>query len=74
MFLSMHDTSAEAIETQLAAFRRLSPAARVALALEASDWLMAVARARMSAEPRAPALANALPADPPQAVGVPSVR
>jgi hypothetical protein len=47
----MQDTTVEAAEAQLAAFRRLSPAERVALALEASDWLMSVARARAAREP-----------------------
>lgn len=45
----MRDTTEDAAEAQFAAFRRMSPAERVALAFEASDWLMAVARARQSA-------------------------
>ena len=61
----MHDTTAEAAEAQLAAFRRLSPEARVALALEASDWLMAVARARP---------AGACDVPPSAGAGVHSVR
>jgi hypothetical protein len=55
----MRDTTAEAAGAQLAAFRRLSPAERVALALEASDWLMAVARARQSEGPDVPPSAGA---------------
>lgn len=61
----MRDTTADAAEAQLAAFRRLSPAARVALALEASDWLMAVARAR-------PAVARDVP--PSAGAGAAAVR
>lgn len=58
----MHDTTAEASEAQLAAFRRLRPAERVTLALEASDWLMAVARARPVERPEVPPRAGAGPA------------
>jgi len=50
----MRDTSAEAAEVQIAAFRRLSPAERVAMAFEASEWLLRVARARPAAPPTAP--------------------
>lgn len=42
----MRDTSAEATAVQIAAFRRMTPAERVAVAFEASEWLMAIARAR----------------------------
>lgn len=58
----MDDTTAEAAETQLAAFRRLSPAQRVALALEAGDWLMAVARARPIEGARVPPRVDERPA------------
>ena len=47
----MHDTDPEATRIQIAAFRDLSPEARVALAFEASEWIMAVARARTAAAP-----------------------
>lgn len=65
----MHDTTADAQQAQLEAFRRLSPAERVAMALEASDWLMAVARARPTGGPVVPASVgvraiDALPAAP----------
>jgi hypothetical protein len=42
----MRDTSDDAQAVQIDAFRRMSPAERVALAFEASEWLMSVARAR----------------------------
>ena len=42
----MRDTSPDAATVQSAAFRRLSPAERVTLAFEASEWLMTVARTR----------------------------
>ena len=58
----MRDTTAEAAAVQIAAFRRLSPAERVATAFEASDWLLRVARARASA-----------PAPPPTVEGESSV-
>jgi hypothetical protein len=47
----MSDTRPEAAQVQLAAFRRLTPEARVALAFEASEWIMAVSRARPLAGP-----------------------
>lgn len=50
----MHDTSAEAAAVQIAAFRRLSPSERVAMAFEASEWLLRVARARPAAPAAAP--------------------
>lgn len=50
----MRDTSAEAAAVQIAAFRRLSPAERVAMAFEASEWLLMVARARPAAPPTPP--------------------
>lgn len=50
----MRDTSAEAAAVQIAAFRRLSPAERVAMAFEASEWLMRVTRARPAAPPPPP--------------------
>lgn len=46
----MRDTSPDAANVQTAAFRRLSPAERVALAFEASEWLMTVARTRAAGE------------------------
>lgn len=42
----MHDTTLEAAAVQSRALRHLNPEARVALALEASDWLRRLARAR----------------------------
>lgn len=50
----MRDTSVEASAVQIAAFRRMSPAERVALAFEASEWIMTVARARLAAVPTTP--------------------
>jgi hypothetical protein len=50
-FPRMRDTSPEAAEVQIAAFRHLSPAARVAMAFEASDWLLRIARTRPSVPP-----------------------
>lgn len=50
----MRDTSAEAVSVQIDAFRRLTPAERVAMAFEASEWIMAVARARPAAFPLPP--------------------
>ena len=41
----MYDTTAEAAEVQARALRRLTPEARVAMALEASDWLRRLALA-----------------------------
>lgn len=53
----MRDTSPDAATVQIAAFRRMSPAERVALAFEASDWLMTVARTRTTgAAAEAPAV------------------
>ena len=46
----MRDTSPDAANVQTAAFRRLNPAERVALAFEASEWLMTVARTRAAGE------------------------
>ncbi len=40
-----NDTSADAAAVQAEAIRRLTPEARVALALEASDWLQRLAQA-----------------------------
>lgn len=62
-FPRMCDTSAEAATVQIAAFRRLSPAERVALAFEASEWVMAVARARSATASCAPSPAGAPVAD-----------
>lgn len=45
----MRDTSPEAVAVQIAAFRRMSPAERVAAAFEASEFIMRVARARLGA-------------------------
>ncbi|MCC7002996.1 MAG: hypothetical protein IT357_12640 [Gemmatimonadaceae bacterium] len=42
----MRDTSDDAQAVQIDAFRRMSPAERVASAFEASEWLMSVARVR----------------------------
>ncbi len=42
----MHDTTREAAAVQAHALRHLAPEARVALALEASDWLQRLARVR----------------------------
>ena len=42
----MRDTNAEVVELQIEAFRRMSPEERVARAFEASDWLLAIGRAR----------------------------
>jgi len=50
----MRDTSSAAAAVQIAAFRRLSPEQRVALAFEASEWLLRVARARPTATPTPP--------------------
>jgi len=50
----MRDTSIEAAAVQIAAFRRLSPAERVAMAFEASDWLLRIARARPAASASTP--------------------
>lgn len=47
----MRDTSPDAAPIQIAAFRHLSPAERVAMAFEASEWLLRVARARPTAPP-----------------------
>lgn len=47
----MRDTSPDAAEIQIAAFRHLSPVERVAMAFEASEWLLRVARARLTAPP-----------------------
>ena len=45
-FRIMHDTTREAAAVQADALRRLSPEARVAMALEASEWLRRLARVR----------------------------
>ncbi|MEX2181109.1 MAG: hypothetical protein WD771_03655 [Gemmatimonadaceae bacterium] len=68
----MHDTSPEAAAVQIAAFRRLEPAERVALALAASDWMMAVARAR--ADSSVPPLGAAPAADALPTAGEPPSR
>ena len=73
-FAGMRDTSTEAATAQIAAFRRLSPAERVALAFEASEWIKAVARARTSALPAAPAAAGAPLADAPPTLREPPTR
>ncbi len=57
----MRDTSAEAASAQIAAFRRLTPAERVAMAFEASEWIMAVARARPPAFPPPPTAGESAP-------------
>jgi hypothetical protein len=47
----MHDTTREAAAVQARALRSLTPEARVALALEASDWLRRLARVRTEQGP-----------------------
>lgn len=47
----MRDTTADAERVQRDVFRGMSPAARVALAFEASEWLLAIARLRVAAPP-----------------------
>lgn len=54
----MHDTTREAAAVQANAVRNMSGEARVALALEASDWLQRLARVRTDA------LANTRPEPP----------
>lgn len=73
-FRHMRDTSADAEQAQLEAFRRLSPSDRVAMALEASDWLMAVARSRAPRIPPLPASAGRLAPDALPAAAVPRNR
>jgi hypothetical protein len=63
----MRDTSAEAAAVQIAAFRRLSPAERVAMAFEASDWLLRIGRARPAAPASPPTVedeSRAVPSRP----------
>ncbi len=55
----MLDTTAEAASIQIAAFRRLSPEARVALAFDASDWMMRLAASRPVAAPQSSNVARA---------------
>lgn len=70
----MRDTSTEAAENQIAIFRRLSPAERVSLAFEASDWLMVVARARGSEVTDAPSLPGTRAIDALPTAGAPLSR
>ena len=70
----MRDTSAEAAAVQIAAFRRLSPAERVGVAFEASEWIMTVARARPLAVLPVPTPAVGSEGAPSLAVPEPRVR
>ncbi|MBX9927399.1 MAG: hypothetical protein K2X99_00670 [Gemmatimonadaceae bacterium] len=50
----MRDTSPEAEAIQIEAFRRMSPMERVAMAFEASEWIMSIARLRVRTDAAAP--------------------
>ncbi len=61
----IHDTTPEAAAAQIDAFCRLRPAERVALALDASEWLLDVARVtRSSSDSVAQPVANHADARP----------
>jgi hypothetical protein len=59
-FPSMRDTSPEAAAIQIEAFRRMSPMERVAMAFEASEWIMSIGRLRVRNEAERTPMADRL--------------